>query len=128
MSRPADSAKMFASLERRIRHLQPGLEELRFTHHWGGPILFREDWTPVFSIAIRKARTELSLARLPDTAWRFRFISAPGPPKPCWAAAICRPGAASAEILVYVVNLKLTIRPLGCCIQLAVAGSSSAKK
>ena len=44
-----DSAKMFASLERRIRHLKPGFEDLRFTHLWGGPILFRENWTPVFS-------------------------------------------------------------------------------
>ena len=40
---------MFASLERRIRHLKPGFEDLRFTHLWGGPILFRENWTPVFS-------------------------------------------------------------------------------
>jgi glycine/D-amino acid oxidase-like deaminating enzyme len=44
-----DSVKMFASLERRIRHLKPGFEDLRFTHLWGGPILFRENWTPVFS-------------------------------------------------------------------------------
>jgi glycine/D-amino acid oxidase-like deaminating enzyme len=43
-----ESSRMFASLERRIRHLQPGLEQLNFTHRWGGPILFRDSWTPVF--------------------------------------------------------------------------------
>jgi glycine/D-amino acid oxidase-like deaminating enzyme len=43
------SAKMFASLELRIRHLKPGFEDFAFTHLWGGPILFRENWTPVFS-------------------------------------------------------------------------------
>ena len=43
------STKMFASLERRIRHLKPGFEDLSFTHLWGGPIMFRENWTPVFS-------------------------------------------------------------------------------
>lgn len=43
------SAKMFASLEQRIRHLKPGFEDLSFTHLWGGPIMFRENWTPVFS-------------------------------------------------------------------------------
>jgi glycine/D-amino acid oxidase-like deaminating enzyme len=44
-----ESARMFASLERRIRHLKPGLDNLTFTHLWGGPILFRDNWTPVFS-------------------------------------------------------------------------------
>jgi glycine/D-amino acid oxidase-like deaminating enzyme len=44
-----DSAKMFASLERRIRHLKPGFEDLAFTHLWGGPIMFRENWKPIFS-------------------------------------------------------------------------------
>jgi len=43
-----ESAKMFASLERRIRHLKPGLEDLVFTHFWGGPIMFRENWKPIF--------------------------------------------------------------------------------
>ena len=44
-----ESAKTFASLERRIRHLKAGFEDLSFTHLWGGPILFRDNWTPVFS-------------------------------------------------------------------------------
>ena len=44
-----DGTRIFASLERRIRRLRPGFEDLTFTHRWGGPILFRENWTPVFS-------------------------------------------------------------------------------
>lgn len=44
-----DASRIFASLERRIRRLKPGFEDLTFTHRWGGPILFRENWTPVFS-------------------------------------------------------------------------------
>jgi glycine/D-amino acid oxidase-like deaminating enzyme len=43
-----ESSRMFASLERRIRQLRPGLENLDFTHRWGGPILFRDGWEPVF--------------------------------------------------------------------------------
>jgi len=43
-----DPARMFASLERRIRGLHPALGDARFTHRWGGPILFRENWSPVF--------------------------------------------------------------------------------
>ena len=44
-----EPAKMFQSLERRIRQLHPALVEVSFSHLWGGPILFREGWTPVFS-------------------------------------------------------------------------------
>ena len=43
-----ESSRMFASLEQRIRQLRPGLEKLNFTHRWGGPILFRDGWEPVF--------------------------------------------------------------------------------
>lgn len=43
-----EPSRMFASLERRIRRLRPGLEKLNFTHRWGGPILFRDGWEPVF--------------------------------------------------------------------------------
>jgi glycine/D-amino acid oxidase-like deaminating enzyme len=43
-----EPSRMFASLERRIRRLRPGLENLDFTHRWGGPILFRDGWEPVF--------------------------------------------------------------------------------
>jgi glycine/D-amino acid oxidase-like deaminating enzyme len=41
-------ARMFASLERRIRGLHPALGDASFTHRWGGPILFRDNWEPVF--------------------------------------------------------------------------------
>jgi glycine/D-amino acid oxidase-like deaminating enzyme len=43
-----EPARMFASLERRIRGLHPALGDARFTHRWGGPILFRDNWEPVF--------------------------------------------------------------------------------
>jgi glycine/D-amino acid oxidase-like deaminating enzyme len=43
-----EPSRMFASLERRIRQLRPGLEKLEFKHRWGGPILFRDGWKPVF--------------------------------------------------------------------------------
>lgn len=44
----AEAAQMFASLEKRVRGLHPALHSLEFTHRWGGPILFRDDWQPVF--------------------------------------------------------------------------------
>jgi len=44
-----EPAKMFASLEHRVHRLHPALAEVRFTHRWGGPILFRDHWQPVFS-------------------------------------------------------------------------------
>jgi glycine/D-amino acid oxidase-like deaminating enzyme len=43
-----ESREMFESLERRVRALHPALQDARFTRRWGGPILFRESWTPVF--------------------------------------------------------------------------------
>jgi glycine/D-amino acid oxidase-like deaminating enzyme len=43
-----ESSKMLATLERRVRALHPALASVRFTHRWGGPILFRDSWTPVF--------------------------------------------------------------------------------
>ncbi len=43
-----DPARMFAHLERRIRALHPALGDASFTHRWGGPILFRDNWEPVF--------------------------------------------------------------------------------
>lgn len=42
-------AEMFARFERRVRKLHPVLKDCEFTHRWGGPILFRDDWVPVFS-------------------------------------------------------------------------------
>ena len=44
-----EGSRMFASFEGRVRRLHPALKECRFTHHWGGPILFREGWRPVFA-------------------------------------------------------------------------------
>ncbi|MGH9572668.1 MAG: NAD(P)/FAD-dependent oxidoreductase [Candidatus Acidiferrales bacterium] len=42
----AESKLLFASMEKRVRGLHPALREVQFTHHWGGPILFREGWLP----------------------------------------------------------------------------------
>jgi glycine/D-amino acid oxidase-like deaminating enzyme len=47
--RAGDASRMFASFEKRVRGMHPALKECRFTHHWGGPILFREGWRPVFA-------------------------------------------------------------------------------
>jgi glycine/D-amino acid oxidase-like deaminating enzyme len=43
------AARMFASLESRIHGLHPALAKAKFTHQWGGPIAFRQNWKPVFS-------------------------------------------------------------------------------
>ena len=47
--RTQEPQQAFATLENRVRHLHPALAHTRFTHAWGGPILFRENWTPVFT-------------------------------------------------------------------------------
>jgi glycine/D-amino acid oxidase-like deaminating enzyme len=44
----AEAAQMFESLEKRVRGLHPAFRSVTFTHRWGGPILFRDDWQPVF--------------------------------------------------------------------------------
>jgi glycine/D-amino acid oxidase-like deaminating enzyme len=44
-----EAAELIARLERRIRALHPVLQNVRFTHRWGGPILIAEGWRPVFS-------------------------------------------------------------------------------
>jgi glycine/D-amino acid oxidase-like deaminating enzyme len=41
-----ESARLFASVERRVRSLHSALRDLQFTHEWGGPILFRDGWLP----------------------------------------------------------------------------------
>ena len=43
------SAEMFASFEKRVHALHPVLAKVRFTHKWGGPIAFRENFHPVFA-------------------------------------------------------------------------------
>src|ERR1700719_3695245 len=37
----SEPAKMFATLEKRVRGLHPALTQVQFKHQWGGPILFR---------------------------------------------------------------------------------------
>ncbi len=44
----AEPARMFDTLEGRVRRMHPALTNIRFTRRWGGPILFRDNWTPVF--------------------------------------------------------------------------------
>ena len=43
-----ESAAAFDRLEDRIRHLHPALAKIKFASRWGGPILFRDSWKPVF--------------------------------------------------------------------------------
>ena len=43
-----ESVAAFDRLEDRIRHLHPALENTKFSRRWGGPILFRDSWKPVF--------------------------------------------------------------------------------
>lgn len=43
------SARMFASLQRRINGLHPALATAKFTHCWGGPIAFRKNFRPIFA-------------------------------------------------------------------------------
>ncbi len=44
-----ESAEGIAHLEARVRGLAPAMRNVRFTHHWGGPILIADHWRPVFS-------------------------------------------------------------------------------
>lgn len=44
----AEVPQIFDSLEKRVRGLHPALKSVRFTHRWGGPILFRDSWEPIF--------------------------------------------------------------------------------
>jgi glycine/D-amino acid oxidase-like deaminating enzyme len=43
-----ESAAAFDRLEDRIRRLHPALAKIKFARRWGGPILFRDSWKPVF--------------------------------------------------------------------------------
>jgi len=59
-----ESAAAFDRLERRVLHLHPALEKIKFVRRWGGPILFRDSWKPVFdwhpqSVAVRGGGTAL---------------------------------------------------------------------
>jgi len=44
----AEAPQIFDSLEKRVRGLHPALKLVQFTHRWGGPILFRDSWEPIF--------------------------------------------------------------------------------
>ena len=44
----AEVRQIFDSLEKRVRGLHPVLNLARFTHRWGGPIMFRDSWEPIF--------------------------------------------------------------------------------
>jgi glycine/D-amino acid oxidase-like deaminating enzyme len=44
----SEPARIFAELGQRVRRLHPALAQVKFTHRWGGPILFRDSWKPVF--------------------------------------------------------------------------------
>jgi len=44
----AEVRQIFDSLEKRVRGLHPALRTVRFTHRWGGPIMFRDSWEPIF--------------------------------------------------------------------------------
>jgi glycine/D-amino acid oxidase-like deaminating enzyme len=56
----SEPKRLFALLHKRIRGLHPAFAGVRFTHHWGGPILFRENWTPVFEWHSERAEKERS--------------------------------------------------------------------
>ena len=45
----AEPSRIFAALEERVRGLHLALASVRFTHRWGGPIMFRDSWKPVFA-------------------------------------------------------------------------------
>jgi glycine/D-amino acid oxidase-like deaminating enzyme len=51
----AEPVRIFAQLEQRVRQLHPALAQVKFTHRWGGPILFRDSWKPVFDWHPRSA-------------------------------------------------------------------------
>jgi gamma-glutamylputrescine oxidase len=50
-----EPSKLFDTLERRVRGLDPALASIRFTWRWGGPILFRDSWAPIFDWHPRSA-------------------------------------------------------------------------
>jgi glycine/D-amino acid oxidase-like deaminating enzyme len=51
-----EAAERIASIEHRVRGLHPLLENIRFTHRWGGPILIADQMRPVFGRHPRSPR------------------------------------------------------------------------
>ena len=43
-----EAAELLSGLGRRVRALHPALQDVRFSHQWGGPILIADRWQPVF--------------------------------------------------------------------------------
>lgn len=43
-----EAPDVFDRLERRIRGMAKPLEDVEFTHRWGGPIAISEEWKPIF--------------------------------------------------------------------------------
>jgi glycine/D-amino acid oxidase-like deaminating enzyme len=46
--RKGETRECFDWLESRVHNLHPALKDVRITHRWGGPILFTENFRPVF--------------------------------------------------------------------------------
>jgi glycine/D-amino acid oxidase-like deaminating enzyme len=43
-----EAKEIFVRLEKRLRGMARPLENVRFTHRWGGPICISDEWKPVF--------------------------------------------------------------------------------
>jgi glycine/D-amino acid oxidase-like deaminating enzyme len=43
-----ETAQLFSRLEKRIHNFHEVLSDVKITHRWGGPILFANEWVPVF--------------------------------------------------------------------------------
>jgi glycine/D-amino acid oxidase-like deaminating enzyme len=54
--RSGEPARLLTRLEKRVTALHPALADVRFSHHWGGPILIAEAWRPVFAHHPRSSR------------------------------------------------------------------------
>ncbi|MCP4135260.1 MAG: FAD-dependent oxidoreductase [bacterium] len=53
--------KVFAHLEQHVLNVYPQLKELKFTHHWGGPVSITVNLVPVIGYLGRKRRALFSL-------------------------------------------------------------------
>jgi len=49
------AAELFARFKKRVSRFHPVLRDIQFTHQWGGPILFPEEWRPIFERHPRSA-------------------------------------------------------------------------
>jgi glycine/D-amino acid oxidase-like deaminating enzyme len=71
----AESAAAFDRLEDRIRHLHPALEKIKFAQRWGGPILFRDSWKPVFDWHPHSVATDAACTdEVPENASRNAVV------------------------------------------------------